>query len=177
MPAFPLSDADMTAIVAFIHDDKSQGGRGWTAAAGRWTPPIFRPADAEAGKRYFNGAGGCAACHSLTGDFATIGARYQGLALLHRMLYPGSGRDAGAAPAPPPTSPSRPPTAATVTGTLAHRDEFTIALTDADGWNRSWPLDRVTVSGDDPLRAHAEQLSKYTDEDIHDLVAYLQTLR
>ena len=29
-----------------------------------------------------------------------------------------------------------------VTGTLAYRDEFTIALTDADGWYRSWPTSR-----------------------------------
>ena len=31
--------------------------------------------------------------------------------------------------------------------------------------------------GYSPAEAHAEQLSKYTDEDIHNLMAYIQTLR
>jgi cytochrome c oxidase cbb3-type subunit 3 len=64
-----------------------------------------------------------------------------------------------------------------VTGRLAHRDEFTIALVDASGWTRSWPMSQVTVTIDDPLRAHREQLAKYTDEDMHNVFAYLQTLR
>ena len=64
-----------------------------------------------------------------------------------------------------------------VTGRLAYRDEFTIALTDADGWYRSWPASDVTFTVDDPLEAHAAQLGKYTDDDMHDVLAYLQTLR
>jgi hypothetical protein len=35
----------------------------------------------------------------------------------------------------------------------------------------------VTVSGDEPLRAHTDQLPKYTDDDIHNLIAHLVTLR
>jgi hypothetical protein len=53
--------------------------------------------DAAAGRRYFNGAGGCSACHSTKGDLAGIASRYQGLALLMRMLYP-SGRPAPTRP-------------------------------------------------------------------------------
>jgi cytochrome c oxidase cbb3-type subunit 3 len=98
------------------------------------------------------------------------------LALMHRMLYPGSGRDAGPAPTPP-TLTVRTSSGQTVTGKLARRDEFTITLTDAAGWSRTWPLESVTVSGDEPLRAHSDQLPKYTDEDIHNLIAYLVTLR
>jgi cytochrome c oxidase cbb3-type subunit 3 len=30
---------------------------------------------------------------------------------------------------------------------------------------------------DDPLQAHVEQLGKYTDADMHNVLAYLQTLR
>ena len=66
MPAFTVSDADLIAMVAFIHDQKTKaealgGGRRsveeMDLAAG----------NAEAGRRYFNGAGGCAGCHSRDG--------------------------------------------------------------------------------------------------------------
>jgi cytochrome c oxidase cbb3-type subunit 3 len=132
--------------------------------------------NAEAGRRYFNGAGGCAKCHSITGEFAKVGSRYEGLALLQRLLYPGSGRGAGPAPAKP---------IATVTtsagqvikGSVAYHDEFTISLTDANGWTRSWPVKQVRITIDNPLHAHVEQLGKYTDEDMHNVFAYLQTLK
>ena len=129
------------------------------------------------GKAYFNGAGGCAACHSVTGDFARVGERYQGLALLQRMLYPGSGRDAG----PPPSRPTATVTTTTgqvVSGNVVYRDEFTISLANAEGWTRSWPIDAVTIAGgDDPLRAHVQHLARYTDADMHNVFAYLQSLR
>ena len=80
--------------------------------------------------RYFNGAGSCATCHSTTtGTFATVGSRFKGLALLQRMLYPGSGRDAGSTPAAMATVTTS--EGKIVTGTVAYRDEFTIALTDS----------------------------------------------
>jgi cytochrome c oxidase cbb3-type subunit 3 len=64
-----------------------------------------------------------------------------------------------------------------VSGALTYRDEFTIAITDASGWHRSWPTRLVTFTVDDPLQAHVEQLGKYTDADMHNVLAYLQTLK
>ena len=64
-----------------------------------------------------------------------------------------------------------------IAGTLAYRDEFTIALTDASGVYRSFPAGQVKFTIDDPLQAHSEQLGKYTDDDMHNVLAYLQTLR
>ena len=69
------------------------------------------------------------------------------------------------------------PSGETVAGALAYRDEFTIALTDSSGWYRSWPTRQVKFSVNNPLDAHVEQLGKYTDDDMHDVLAYLQTLR
>ena len=44
----------------------------------------------------------CARCHSPAGDLKGVATRYEGLPLLQRMLYPGSGgRGAGPAPTPP----------------------------------------------------------------------------
>jgi cytochrome c oxidase cbb3-type subunit 3 len=175
MPALTVPEADMTAIVAFLHDARTKasaqnGGRRSVAVAD------LQSGNAEAGQRYFNGAGGCAACHQIAGSFATVGSRYQGLPLLQRMLYPGSSRTAG----PPPPQPKVTVTTAagqTLAGRLGYRDEFTISLIDADGWTRSFPIDRVKVTIDDPLQAHVDQLAKYTDDDMHNVLAYLQTLR
>ena len=64
-----------------------------------------------------------------------------------------------------------------VVGKLAYRDEFTIALTDSSGWYRSWPTRQVKFSVSNPRDAHAALLGKYTDEDMHNVLAYLQTLR
>ena len=63
-----------------------------------------------------------------------------------------------------------------VKGRLAYRDEFTIAVRDGSGTYRSWPASEVTFTVDNPLDAHAAQLAKYTDEDVHNVLAYLQTL-
>ncbi len=112
MPAITVSEADLTAIVACIHDAKTKaepldGGRRSVDAEDLET------GNAEAGRQYFNGPGSCTGCHSISGTVATVGSRYKGLALLQRMLYPGSGRDAG----------SRPPATATITT----RDDKTVS--------------------------------------------------
>ena len=64
-----------------------------------------------------------------------------------------------------------------VTGTLAYLDEFTVGLRDSDGNYHSWATDKVKYSVDSSLNAHVDLFSKYTDADIHNLMAYLQTLR
>ncbi|HKE85737.1 MAG TPA: c-type cytochrome, partial [Vicinamibacterales bacterium] len=172
MPAFTLSDADLAAIVAFVHDQKTQAD---AATGGRRAVDVadLQTGDAVAGKRYFDGA--CARCHSASGDLAGIAGRLQGLPLLQRMLNPSSGRGVG--PRGVPTIMVTTKTGQVVTGKQAYRDEFTIALTDASGWYHSWPTSQVKFAIDDPLQAHVDQLAKYTDADMHDVLAYLQTLK
>jgi len=63
------------------------------------------------------------------------------------------------------------------TGALQHRDEFTVAMRDDLGVYRSWSIRTVTYAVEDPLQAHVDQLARYTDEDMHDVLAYLQSLR
>jgi cytochrome c oxidase cbb3-type subunit 3 len=92
------------------------------------------------------------------------------------MLYPGSRGRSGAPPSGPTVTVTL-PSGQTVSGRLAHRDEFTIALVDSSGWHRSWPADLVKYVVDDPLEAHIAQLGKYTEADMHDVLAYLQTLK
>ena len=172
MPAFTLSGDDVAAVVAFIHDATSAAA---TLAGGRRSVDAadLTTGSAEAGKRYFDG--NCARCHSPARDLADVATRFQGLALLQRMLYPSGGRG-GAAPARPKVTVTL-ASGETIAGTLSFRDEFTITMTDAAGWSRSWPTKAVKFTIDDPLQAHVDQLGKYTDEDMHDVLAYLQTLR
>ena len=116
-----------TAIVAFIHDQREQAA---AATGGRRAVDVadLQTGNADAGKRYFDTA--CARCHSATGDLKGVATRYEGLPLLQRMLYPGSGgRGAGPAPKPPAVRVTL-RDGQVVTGTLAYRDEFTISITD-----------------------------------------------
>ena len=69
------------------------------------------------------------------------------------------------------------PSGEIVAGELAYQDEFTVAVRDASGWYRSFPVSKVKFKIDSPADAHADLLAKYTDDDIHNLMAYLQTLR
>jgi cytochrome c oxidase cbb3-type subunit III len=178
MPAFSnVDEQQLAAIVAFIHDRKAKAKEGR-----RRTVDVtdLQTGNAEAGMRYFNGAGGCAKCHSPSGDLAGIAGRHQGLELLKRMLYRENERAAGSTPGSSGAIPTTTVTLAsgqTVTGKLAYRDEFTIGLIDPSGWYRSWPVAQVKFTMMNPLEAHIEQLGKYTDEDMHNVLAYLQTLR
>ena len=68
------------------------------------------------------------------------------------------------------------PSGATVSGELAYQDEFTVALRDSSGRYRSWPAAKVKFTVDSPADAHVELLARYTDDDFHNLMAYLLTL-
>ena len=167
MPRFNLSDQDILALVSFIHHQRG-AAEAHPGARRRVDASDLRTGNAEAGKQYFNGAGHCSSCHSPTGDLAGIAKRYQGLKLEERMLYPEKAQVKITV---------RLPSGEKISGTLAYRDEFTIGMNDADGWYRSWPADQVTYSTDEPAEAHVRLLAKYSDEDIHNLMAYLETLR
>jgi len=167
MPAFQLPPEQITQLAAFIHAQQikamSQSGKrkGVDVAD-------LQTGNVEAGKAYFNGAGGCATCHSPTGDLAGIASRYEGLQLEERMLYPKDVKNKVTVTLA---------SGETVAGTLEYLDEFTVGLRDAAGTYRSWPVSTVKVKVDAPVEAHVALFPKYTDADIHNLMAYIQTLR
>lgn len=168
MPSFPQLDAaTLEAIAAYIH---TQRYLALTAEGGRRSvePEDLLVGDAEAGQRYF--AEHCTSCHSAGGDLAGIGRR-EGLGLLMNMLYP---RQAARSSA---TLTVTTDDGAEFSGTLAYRDEFTVAMTGPDGVYRSFATDRIEFSIEDPLDAHIEQLARYTDKDMHDVYAFLRSLR
>jgi cytochrome c oxidase cbb3-type subunit 3 len=167
MPGFNLPDSDLTSLEAFIHFQQDQAMSQTGNRKGVDTADL-QTGNVEAGKKYFNGPGTCSKCHSEARDLAGIASRYQGLRLEQQMLVPRNVKSKVTVTTP---------TGKTFTGTLAYRDEFTIGMTDDAGAYHSWPTAIVKYKIDSPTNAHVELLRSYTDDDIHNLMAYLQTLR
>jgi cytochrome c oxidase cbb3-type subunit 3 len=168
MPPFDRSDQQIASLAAFIHTQQSRalsrgsGGRKGVDAVDLQT------GNAEAGEQYFEGVGGCSSCHSPTGDLAGIASRYRGLELEEQMLYPRHAKSRVTV---------KLSFGQTITGNLAYLDEFTVGLIDSTGAYRSWRTSDVQYKVDTAVDAHVELFSKYTDADIHNLMAYLQTFR
>jgi cytochrome c oxidase cbb3-type subunit 3 len=135
-------------------------------------PADLATGNAAAGREYFNGTGKCSSCHSAAGDLAGIGKRLQGLNLLRRMLYP-TGNAAGTQSRATFTLKS----GQTVVAPVAAEDEFSVTVLDPLGARQTYQRSAVKVKIDDPLSAHFEQLGKYTDADMHNVYAYLESLK
>ena len=124
----------------------------------------------EAGRAYFNGAGKCNSCHSPTGDLAGVGRKYNPVDLQQRFLFPRRSKPLQVTVTPAGGQP--------VTGTLERIDDFSVSLREASGEYRSWkrgPDLKVEIR--DPYATHHELLDQYTDTDMHNVVAYLETLK
>lgn len=166
MPPFNRTDQQIASLVAFIHAQRNaiakKGGRKGVDVADLQTGNV------EAGKQYFDGAGGCATCHSPTGDLAGVASRYKGLELEEQMLYPKHAKSKVTVTLA---------SGQTISGVLDYLDEFTVGIIDATGAYHSWRTRDVHYEVDPALAAHVELFSKYTDADVHNLMAFLQTLR
>ena len=86
--------------------------------------------------------------------------------------------------APPPARPHPPtatvtlPTGETIQGQLERVDDFAVSLKTSDGSRRSFRVTSgVQVTIADPLQPHRDLLRRYRDADIHNLTAYLSTLK
>jgi mono/diheme cytochrome c family protein len=176
MPKFTLTDNQIADIAAFVHTFRAAG-----YDESRLKPPSIIVGDAKAGEAFFTTK--CASCHSSTGDLRGLAAKISDARLLQQTwLMPGSGAGRGG---PPPVR--IPPTTVTVTlasgekvdGTLDRIDDFTVSLTTADGTRRSFRTAGNTpnVEVHDPLQPHRDLLRSYNDADIHNVTAYLVTLK
>jgi cytochrome c oxidase cbb3-type subunit 3 len=175
MPKFAFSADQVSDVAAFIHTFKAAG-----YDESRQKPPSILVGDAKAGEKFF--AAKCASCHSATGDLKGIAARIpEEKRLQQTWLMPGSGGARGALAAVPsvPTALVTLPSGDRVEGKVEHFDDFSIALVMADGTYRSFRIERNTPKIDlrDPLAGHRALLPAYTDTDIHNVTAYLVTLK
>jgi mono/diheme cytochrome c family protein len=177
MPAFGLTDPQIKDIAAFLLS-RSQ------AAANRMEYKILNvvTGDSKAGEAYF--AIHCVRCHSATGDLAHIAGKMDPVALQSRFLYPRQQTFFG------PGAPPDPRAQKTVTVTLAsgqtfsgaldHIDDFSVSLTDQAGEHHSWLYDSergINVQVTNPLQGHIDLLNQYNDADMHNILAYLETLK
>lgn len=167
MPAFPnLSSAQTSDIIAFLHARIAVVDS--EAPTGDDSLSLLLTGDAAAGKQYFNGQGKCSTCHSPTGDLAGIAKKYRPADLQTRFLYP---------PQDNATATVFLPSGKKIEGKLVSLDAFYVAILNESGWYRSWSLQKVKVHVEDPLRGHMELLSQYKDKDVHNVFAYLETLK
>ena len=177
MPRPDLSEPQISDIVAWLHVQTYAADHRTTYA---WLDVVT--GDAKRGQTYFNTTGKCNTCHSVSGDLAGIGAKYDPFTLQSRWVRPGAGGGGAAAPAS-----ARAATTAKVTlpsgesfsGTLEGISDFSVSLKDASGnlhsFDRDGDVPKVEIN--DPLRAHKAMLRQYTDADIHDVTAYLVALK
>jgi cytochrome c oxidase cbb3-type subunit III len=179
-PPIALTPPQIADIATFLHREIT-----YAAERSNYQLQYVMTGNARAGETYFNGAGGCNKCHSPTGDLKGIGSRHDGPTLQALIAFGaagGGGRGRGDA-----AGVSRTARRATVTltsgetfsGVLVRLTDFDVTIRDDAGATRSWlrsgNTPRVHVT--DPLQGHVDLLAKYKDTDIHDLAAYLATLK
>jgi cytochrome c oxidase cbb3-type subunit III len=177
MAAFPLTQEQVADIAEFLHSFDVIG-----SDPTRMAPLSTVTGNAKAGKRY--AAQHCSGCHKES-EFHGLLARY------------GDARDMQQAWLMPSTrkrsriesmlSPTDVPLTADVTlasgerrhGKVIKIDEFLITLGLPDGSQRTLARqgDEPKVELHDPLEGHKALLPVYTDADIHDVTAYLVTLK
>ena len=176
MPPQPLSGDDVRAVAEYIHSIVATGQRQGAPPPGQAVELNILVGDSAAGQAYF--AAQCGSCHSPTGDLVGIGARILDVKELQNTWVRGGpgGRQADRSPV---TVTVTLPSGEGVTGRLDRLDDFIVVLTDANGRPRSFSrrgsVPSVEIS--DPLERHLQLLSIYTDKDIHDVTAYLTTLK
>lgn len=176
MPAFDLTHEKVQAIAAFLHSAIQSAPQrqsfGKQVIVG----------DAAAGKAFFEGEGECARCHSATGDLKGVGSRYQPAILQGRLVLPvGHGGYPGFSPSDPLTTRVTvvQPDGRTLSGLLVYLSDYAVTLVDSSG--ERWTVPRhgsvPKVVTKDPLQAHLDRLLILTDRQMHDLNAYLATLK
>ena len=180
-PSAGLTEAQVGDLMHFLRERVNDGLRG---------SPMFQPGniltgDAKAGAAYFNGEGQCTKCHSATGNLAGIGTRLTPVNIQQRFVFPMAGRGggaraggAGAANSTATTVTVTPPSGPAISGVLVQMDDFDVTLRDAAGAVRT--IRRVPgmqVVKTNPFQFHIDLLDRITDKQMHDVVAYLESLK
>ena len=166
-----LTDREVLLLAHFLRERVNDTLRG---------APMFKPGnvltgDPKAGAEYFQGEGQCTPCHSPTGDLAGIGKRLEPVAIQQRFLFPHTVRrpDAKVVTVTVTTEAGE-----TLNGTLERMDDFHVSFRDAGGNYRTVRRTAGTrVVKNDPFAAHVALLPRITDKNMHDVVAYLASLK
>ncbi len=161
-----LTKAQVTDLTHFLKDQIEATAKNRNPER----PPNVLTGNLEAGRAYFNSAGKCNTCHSPTGDLAGVGRKYAPIDLQQRFLFPRRSKPLQVTVTPSGGQP--------VTGALDRIDDFSVSLHDASGEYRTFSRDKnVKVDINDPLATHNQMLDVYTDQNMHDVVRYLESLK
>ena len=174
MPSFPgFTPAQIYDVSEFLHQRVEQ-------AANRWGYQVQNvvTGSAAAGKAFFYGAGRCQSCHSTSGDLAHLAGKFSPADLQTQFLYPSSSDGTGGDKDHlVPTVAAILPSGESVKGTLKSMDDFDVSIVDQAGKVKTFSRENAQVKIDDPLETHRELLAKYTDADMHNMLAFLVTLK
>src|SRR5450432_375229 len=185
MPAIAMSPDDAQAVAAYVRSVlETIGGQGTPPAVGQEAPSVL-VGNASEGQAYF--AAKCGSCHSATGDLQGIATRIPDPKTLQNTWVSGGvgGRRGGRGVAPQGSPDARTVTVAvtlpageSVPGRLVRIDDFLVTVALADGTLRTFRRDGAApkVEIHDPMKAHKDLLSTYSDKAMHDVTAYLVTL-
>jgi mono/diheme cytochrome c family protein len=172
MPKFEMNGQQVSDLAAFIHSFRVGG-----YDISRLRPQTIVIGDAKAGEAFFKAK--CAGCHDVAGDLKGFAGRISDPRVMQQTwLLPGA---RGARP-------SR-PTAATAVVTLASGqriegellrvDDFTVTVVGADAMQytvrRNGAATKVEIH--DPMQSHKDLLRVYADKDIHNVTAYLESVK
>jgi mono/diheme cytochrome c family protein len=171
MPAFASLDSEQVSAIGLFLEQQIHATR---------TPQLsILVGNAPRGSGYFDLH--CRSCHVGGRDLAGIGARYDEKTLQARIVNP---RARGTTQAPPPKNVAIAVDVQSKEGTKTQGEliaitDFFVTLRETSGARRTFQREgdepRVTVH--DPLKAHWDLVKQYRDEDLHDLTAYLATMK
>jgi cytochrome c oxidase cbb3-type subunit 3 len=183
MPPIPAAVEDIKAIASFLHSLQAQGTNQGGPPPGTEPELDILVGNAQAGQAFF--AQQCASCHSVTGDLQGIATR-AGKPMALQNLWVSGGRATARGPNRGPRRTPKPVTATVtlasgekISGQLLKLDDFLVALQLEDGSTRSIRRAGATpkIEVQDPIARHRELLGILTNTTMHDVTAYLATLK
>lgn len=172
MPKFDLNDAQISDLAAFIHSFRVGG-----YDISRQRPATIVIGDAKAGEAYFKSR--CASCHDVTGDLKAYAVRFRDARTMQQTWLMPSGRGAQPAKTPVMTVTITTASGQKVEGQLVRIDDFIVTILGAGGAQQTFRRngDDPKVDIRDPMQAHRDLLRVYDDRDIHNVTAYLESLK
>ncbi len=156
MPAFPqMTEAQIADLAAFIRFRQQAA-----INRGEYELKDVNTGNAARGEAYFKVH--CASCHA---DMKGVATKYEPAALMARILYP----KGAALPRA---------TVGNITGTLEYLDDFEAGIRDKDGQYHAFTrTPQLILKIEDPLEGHVKLMKAFQDRDLHDVLAYLETLK
>jgi cytochrome c oxidase cbb3-type subunit 3 len=164
MPKFPFTQEQIKDIAGFLLSRQNAAGDRRT-----YHVEFKMTGDAASGRKFF--AAQCASCHAHAESFKSVVQANDPAHLQDLFLMPQGHRKQATVTTSSGESDS---------GELVQLDDFAVTIREKSGLMRSWtlgPAQTPRVKVIDPLQGHRDLLPKYTDRDIHDVLAYLETLK